>query len=31
MAEKLFKIVKDLDDATGGEQGTQAMIRAYDN
>ena len=30
MAEELFKIVKELDDGTGGEQGTQAMIRAYD-
>ncbi|NES22387.1 MAG: NAD(P)-dependent oxidoreductase [Symploca sp. SIO3E6] len=29
MAEELFKIVKQLDDGTGGEQGTQAMIRAY--
>ncbi|NEP60374.1 MAG: NAD(P)-dependent oxidoreductase [Symploca sp. SIO2G7] len=30
MAEELFKLVKELDDGTGGEQGTQAMIRAYD-
>jgi len=30
MAEKLFKIVKELDDGKAGEQGTQAMIRAYD-
>ncbi|NEP15125.1 MAG: NAD(P)-dependent oxidoreductase [Symploca sp. SIO2C1] len=30
MAEKLFKIVKELDNGTAGEQGTQAMIRAYD-
>ncbi len=29
LAEELFKIVKKLDDGTGGEQGTQAMIRAY--
>jgi len=29
MAEELFKIVKDLDDGKGSEQGTQAMIRAY--
>ncbi|MGV2828060.1 NAD(P)-dependent oxidoreductase [Myxosarcina sp. GI1(2024)] len=29
LAERLFKIVKDLDNGQGGEQGTQAMIRAY--
>lgn len=30
LAEELFKVVKELDNGTGGEQGTQAMIRAYD-
>ena len=29
MADHLFKLVKELDRGTGGEQGTQAMIRAY--
>ncbi len=29
MSDRLFKIVKDLDGGMGGEQGTQAMIRAY--
>ena len=29
LAEELFKVVKELDDGTGGKQGTQAMIRAY--
>lgn len=29
MADRLFKLVKELDGGTGGEQGTQAMIRAY--
>ncbi|NET56584.1 MAG: NAD(P)-dependent oxidoreductase [Symploca sp. SIO2E6] len=30
MAEELFKVVKELDDGAGGEQGTQAVIRAYE-
>ncbi len=29
ISDRLFKIVKELDDGTGCEQGTQAMIRAY--
>ncbi len=29
LAENLFKMVKELDGGTGGELGTQAMIRAY--
>ncbi|HAG80817.1 MAG TPA: oxidoreductase [Cyanobacteria bacterium UBA12227] len=29
MADYLFKTVQDLDNGTGGKQGTQAMIRAY--
>ena len=29
ISDRLFKIVKELDGGTGGEQGTQAMIRAY--
>ena len=29
LADRLFKIVQDLDDGKGAEQGTQAMIRAY--
>lgn len=29
LADNLFKIVKELDGGMGGEQGTQAMIRAY--
>jgi 3-hydroxyisobutyrate dehydrogenase len=29
LAEKLFKVVRDLDDGGGGQLGTQAMIRAY--
>ncbi len=29
LADKLFKIVQELDSGTGGNQGTQAMIRAY--
>ncbi len=29
LADKLFKIVKELDQGLGGNQGTQAMIRAY--
>ncbi|MBE9129545.1 MULTISPECIES: NAD(P)-dependent oxidoreductase [unclassified Coleofasciculus] len=29
LADGLFKIVQKLDDGTGGEQGTQAMIRAF--
>lgn len=29
LADKLFKIVQELDAGTGGNQGTQAMIRAY--
>lgn len=29
MSDRLFKIVKELDGGMGGEQGTQAMIRAY--
>ena len=30
LAKKLFQIVKDLDDGQGEQQGTQAMIRAYE-
>ncbi|ELS04624.1 beta-hydroxyacid dehydrogenase, 3-hydroxyisobutyrate dehydrogenase [Xenococcus sp. PCC 7305] len=29
LADKLFKIVQSMDDGAGGQQGTQAMIRAY--
>ena len=29
IAERLFEIVQGLDEGEGGEQGTQAMIRAY--
>ena len=29
LADRLFKIVKEIDGGKGGEQGTQAMIRAY--
>lgn len=29
LADQLFKIVKELDQGLGGNQGTQAMIRAY--
>lgn len=29
LADQLFKLVRDLDDGKGAEQGTQAMIRAY--
>lgn len=29
LADNLFKMVKELDSGMGGEQGTQAMIRAY--
>lgn len=29
LADRLFKIVQQLDGGTGGEQGTQGMIRAY--
>ena len=29
LADRLFKIVRDLDNGQGKEQGTQAMIRAY--
>lgn len=29
LADQLFKIVQDLDNGKGSEQGTQAMIRAY--
>ncbi|MEQ9548651.1 MAG: NAD(P)-dependent oxidoreductase [Coleofasciculus sp. G3-WIS-01] len=29
LAERLFKMVQEFDGGTGGEQGTQAMIRAY--
>jgi 3-hydroxyisobutyrate dehydrogenase len=29
LADRLFKIVQDLDNGKGAEQGTQAMIRAY--
>lgn len=29
LADQLFKIVQNLDDGKGAEQGTQAMIRAY--
>lgn len=29
LADELFKIVQQLDEGTGGNQGTQAMIRAY--
>lgn len=29
LSDKLFKMVKELDGGMGGEQGTQAMIRAY--
>lgn len=29
IADHIFKIVRDLDGGKGGEQGTQAMIRAY--
>lgn len=29
LADKLFKIVQELDAGNGGNQGTQAMIRAY--
>lgn len=29
MSDRLFKIVQELDNGMGGEQGTQAMIRAY--
>jgi len=29
LATEMFKIVRDLDDGMGNEQGTQAMIRAY--
>lgn len=29
ISDRLFKLVQELDDGTGGEQGTQAMIRAY--
>ncbi|AFZ36701.1 2-hydroxy-3-oxopropionate reductase [Stanieria cyanosphaera PCC 7437] len=31
LAERLFKLVQTLDHGQGGEQGTQAMIRAYDS
>ncbi|MGB7444340.1 MAG: NAD(P)-dependent oxidoreductase [Coleofasciculaceae cyanobacterium] len=30
LAERLFKVVNELDEGKGGEQGTQAMIRAYE-
>lgn len=29
IADRLFKLVKDMDNGMGNEQGTQAMIRAY--
>ncbi len=29
LANRLFQIVQDLDNGKGAEQGTQAMIRAY--
>lgn len=29
MSDRLFKMVQELDNGMGGEQGTQAMIRAY--
>jgi 3-hydroxyisobutyrate dehydrogenase len=29
LANRLFKIVQEMDDGQGKEQGTQAMIRAY--
>lgn len=29
LADRLFKVVQQLDSGTGSEQGTQAMIRAY--
>jgi 3-hydroxyisobutyrate dehydrogenase len=29
MSDHLFKMVQELDNGMGGEQGTQAMIRAY--
>jgi 3-hydroxyisobutyrate dehydrogenase len=29
LADRLFKIVQQLDNGKGAEQGTQAMIRAY--
>lgn len=29
LADRLFKLVRDLDNGKGAEQGTQAMIRAY--
>ncbi len=31
LADRLFKIVQSLDHGEGGQQGTQAMIRAYQN
>jgi 3-hydroxyisobutyrate dehydrogenase len=31
LADRLFNMVKDLDNSQGAEQGTQAMIRAYQN
>lgn len=31
LADRLFKLVQTLDNGRGGEQGTQAMIRAYDS
>ncbi|BAU62719.1 6-phosphogluconate dehydrogenase NAD-binding protein [Stanieria sp. NIES-3757] len=31
LADRLFKLVQTLDNGQGGEQGTQAMIRAYDS
>ena len=31
LADRLFKIVQSLDHGEGGQQGTQAMIRAYSN
>lgn len=29
ISDRLFKLVQEMDSGTGGEQGTQAMIRAY--
>jgi 3-hydroxyisobutyrate dehydrogenase len=29
MSDRLFKLVQEMDSGAGGEQGTQAMIRAY--
>ncbi len=31
LADRLFKIVQSMDNGEGGKQGTQAMIRAYQN